>query len=168
MLASEYSSKVHGKERPRMNRKVDTQMDTIFRSAGVYGCVECGKCVAVCPMHEMYPDFSIKMSPRGILKKALLMSNIVPDDNIWYCTECNACTETCPEGVSCRDLIRSLRKITLERGLVRNVSTCRDCGVAFVPVPVMGYIRHRLNDKPLNFLDICPSCRRKAYLLRNA
>jgi hypothetical protein len=33
---------------------------------------------------------------------------------------------------------------------------------------VKGYIRHRLNEKPLNFLDICPSCRRKAYLLRNA
>jgi heterodisulfide reductase subunit C len=151
-----------------MSKEVDIYINDILRSAGVYSCVECGKCVAVCPMYEMYPDFSIKMSPRGIIKKALLTGDILSDENIWYCTECNACTDICPEGVSCRDLIRGLRKITLEKGLVRNMSTCRDCGVAFVPAPVMGYIHHGLNDKPLNFLDICPSCRRKAYLLRNA
>jgi len=152
----------------KMGKEAPIQMHDILRSAGVYGCVECGKCVAVCPMQEMYPDFSIEMSPRGILKKALLMSDILLDENIWYCTECNACTETCPEEVSCRDLIRGLRRVTLEGGLVTNVSTCRECGVAFVPVPVMEYIRHRLNDKSLGFLDLCPSCRREAYLLKNA
>ncbi len=152
----------------KMGKEVASQINDILRSAGVYGCVECGKCVAVCPMQEMYPDFSVEMSPRGILKKALLMSDIFLDENLWYCTECNACTDTCPEEVSCRDLIRGLRKIVLERGLARNVSTCRECGAAFVPVPAMEYIRRRLQENSLNFLDLCPSCRREAYLLRNA
>ena len=37
-------------------------------------CVECGKCVASCPMAEFYDRFSFLFSARGIIKKALLQS----------------------------------------------------------------------------------------------
>ncbi len=82
--------------------------------SGAPGCVECGRCVAACPMAEMYVNFGIEMSPRGIIKKTLVGDNIVEDKNIWYCTECNSGTDACPQGVSCRDLIRKLREAAIE------------------------------------------------------
>jgi heterodisulfide reductase subunit C len=151
-----------------MNKQARIDMNAVMTAAGVYNCIECGKCVAVCPMQEMYPSFSIEMSPRGMIKKSLFVGNMVLDENLWYCTECNACTDTCPERVSCRDLIRGLRKMAVERGLVENAKTCRSCGAIYAPVPVLDYLHDKLKQMPANYLDLCPSCRRQIYLHRNA
>ena len=141
------------------------------KSSGAYGCVECGKCVAVCPMAEMYANFSIEMSPRGIIKKTLTGNDIILDKNIWYCTECNAGTDVCPQGVSCRDLIRELRKIAIEENAVEDIKYCNRCGKQFLPIPVKEFVFDRLKEEPpnvLNILELCPSCRRELYMLRNA
>jgi len=140
----------------------------IMKACGAYACVECGRCVAVCPMAEMYPDFSIEMSPRGIIKKALMSVNILEDEYIWYCTECNAGTDVCPAGVSDRDLIKGLRRLAIENGVVKDIRTCRSCGEQYFPVHVMEYISDKLAGEPREFLEMCPACRRKVYLMRNA
>ena len=145
-----------------------TELEEAIKATGVYGCVECGKCVAICPMQDMYAHFSIHMSPRGMIRKALFAPDLLSDRNIWYCTECNACTDICPEGVSCRDLIRSLRRMALEQGLVENVKKCSSCGGAFVSLPVMNYVEHRLKERTPLVLALCPSCRRETYFRRNA
>jgi heterodisulfide reductase subunit C len=152
----------------RMDERADMNMNAILRNAGVYCCVECGKCVAVCPMQEMYPNFSIEMSPRGMIKKSLFVADMVLDENLWYCTECNACTDTCPEEVSCRELIRGLRNMAVKKGLVENAKTCCSCGAVYVPVPVLDYLHERLKKIRPNYMDLCPSCRRQIYLRRNA
>jgi len=139
--------------------------------AGINACVECGRCVAVCPMAEMYVNFSIEMSPRGIIKKVLMDGDLIRDVNIWYCTECNAGTDVCPQGVSCRDLIRGLREIAIEEHVADNVRYCSECNRPFVVVPVEDFVFSRLNEEPTNviaFLELCPACRREVYLLRNA
>jgi heterodisulfide reductase subunit C len=141
------------------------------RLSGADGCVECGRCVAACPMSEMYADFSIEMSPRGIIKKTLMGDDVIEDQNIWYCTECNAGTDTCPQGVSCRDLVRKLREAAVSENLPENAKTCKCCGRTFVAVPVETFVYGRLKDEPPNvfdILDICPPCRREIYLRRNA
>ncbi len=141
------------------------------RLSGADGCVECGRCVAACPMAEMYANFSIEMSPRGIIKKTLIGDPVVEDQNIWYCTECNAGTDTCPQGVSCRDLIRKLREAAVSENLLENAKTCKCCGRMFVAIPVENFVYGRLKDEPPNvfgMLDICPPCRREMYLQRNA
>ena len=141
------------------------------RLSGADGCVECGRCVAACPMAEMYANFSIEMSPRGIIKKTLIGDPVVEDQNIWYCTECNAGTDTCPQGVSCRDLIRKLREVAVSENLLENAKTCKCCGRMFVAIPVENFVYGRLKDEPPNvfgMLDICPPCRREMYLQRNA
>jgi len=141
------------------------------RLSGADGCVECGRCVAACPMAEMYANFSIEMSPRGIIKKTLIGDPVVEDQNIWYCTECNAGTDTCPQGVSCRDLVRKLREAAVSENLLQNAKTCKCCGRVFVAVPVENFVYGRLKDEPPNvfgMLDICPPCRREIYLQRNA
>ncbi|MBN1105884.1 MAG: 4Fe-4S dicluster domain-containing protein [Deltaproteobacteria bacterium] len=140
----------------------------IFSKAGIYGCVECGRCVAVCPMQEMYPRFSFEMSPRGMIKKCVFDEGILTDENLWYCTECNACTDICPEGVSCRDLIKGLRAEALGMGILKNVRFCSSCRAPFVPVPVLDYVLRRLKERRLSTMDLCPSCRRELYLRRNA
>lgn len=142
-----------------------------MRFSGADGCVECGRCVAACPMAEMYANFSIEMSPRGIIKKTLLGDPVIEDQNIWYCTECNAGTDTCPQGVSCRDLIRNLREAAISENLPENAKTCKCCGRKYVAVPVENFVYDRLKDEPPNvfgMLDICPPCRREMYLQRNA
>jgi len=139
--------------------------------SGAAGCVECGRCVAACPMAEMYTNFSIEMSPRGIIKKTLTGYPVVEDKNIWYCTECNAGTDTCPQKVSCRDLIRKLREAAINENLLENAKICKCCGRAFAAIPVENFVYGRLKDEPPNvfgILDICPPCRREIYLLRNA
>jgi len=140
------------------------------RSSGSHSCVECGRCVAVCPMAEMYTNFSIEMSPRGIIKKALTGDNIITDENIWYCTECNAGTDVCPQGVSCRDLISALREIAVEEKAVENLKYCTRCGKQFLSIPAKNFVFERLREEPSNVLEIlelCPSCRREIYMLRN-
>ncbi|MBN2686820.1 MAG: 4Fe-4S dicluster domain-containing protein [Deltaproteobacteria bacterium] len=147
------------------------KLDDIKRSANVYGCVECGRCVAACPMVDMYVNFSIEMSPRGVIKKALMGDDLVRDGNIWYCTECNAGTDVCPQGVSCRDLIRGLRQIAVEEDVSTNFNYCASCHNPFVPLPAETFVRKRLKSEPENVLDVlnlCPACRRENYMMRNA
>ncbi len=140
------------------------------RSSGAHSCVECGRCVAVCPMAEMYSNFSIEMSPRGVIKKTLTGNDIITDENIWYCTECNAGTDVCPQGVSCRDLIRDLREIAIKENAVENLKYCTRCGKQFLSIPVKDFVFEKLREEPPNVLDVlelCPSCRREIYMLRN-
>ena len=151
-----------------MDDLLDRRTKKLERAAGIYSCVECGKCVAVCPMQDMYPGFSIEMSPRGMIKKALFERDLLKDANLWYCTQCNACTDICPEGVSCRDLIKALRDLAFEKGLVEQVRICRSCHAAYGTVPVFSYLSDRLKGRLSRYLELCPSCRRDLYLRRNA
>ena len=149
----------------------EKRISDVKRFAGVYRCVECGKCVAVCPMADMYVNFSIAMSPRGIIKKAIVGENVVGDENIWYCTECNAGTDLCPQGVSCRDLIHGLREIAMDDMIPANMKQCIVCHKPFVAVPVEHFVFARLSAEAPNVirvLELCPSCRRERYMERNA
>lgn len=151
--------------------KREDKINNVRKSSGSAGCVECGRCVAACPMAEMYADFGIGMSPRGVIRKALEGDAVLDDRNIWYCTECNSGTDVCPQGVSCRDLIRGLRAIAVEENRVENLRRCPSCGGYFAAVPVEVFVFGRLRLEPenvLKLLEICPSCRREIYLSRNA
>lgn len=121
-------------------------------------------------MAEMYRDFSIDMSPRGIIKKSLASESIARDPMIWYCTECNAGTDICPQGVSCRELIRGLRALAVTEGVLSQTQACRCCGELFLALPVEAFLLERLQAEPANvreLLRLCPTCRREIYLLRN-
>ena len=149
----------------------DERLREVRKLSGADACVECGRCTAVCPMAEMYANFSIAMSPRGFIKKALSGEDLLADRNLWYCTECNAGTDACPQGVSCRDLVRGLRRLALEKGRPEDMSVCPSCGEPFVAVPVEHFVLGRLKDEApnvLKWLQRCPACRRDGYLRRNA
>lgn len=130
-------------------------------------CLECGKCTASCPMHEIFTDFSYEFSPRGIVEKVLLDSDILNDKAIWYCLTCDVCTEGCPAGVRVRDFIKSLRNLAIDEGMKELGLFCKRCCNYFLPTHTLEYIREKLGDKKkfdlkvsLDWLLVCPRCRK--------
>jgi len=153
---------------PEGSNDLTTEVFGVLRDSGSFCCVECGKCVAVCPMADMYPYFSYDMSPRGFLKAARMSPKIIEDGRLWCCTECNACSETCPEGVSCREMVKGLKKIALDREKADKMKRCSLCGIIFTSVQIIDFLTDKLKHQHLDYLELCPSCRMTVYLRRNA
>ena len=151
-----------------MSESLKAKMDAILTATGARGCVECGKCVAACPMVEMYPDFRWEMSPRGIIRRALTDDDLLQDPAIWCCTGCNVGTDVCPEGVSCRDLIQGLRRLAVETGRDDQIRPCAICGTPFVPRPVEAFVQARLGHPAGDYLATCAVCRQHRYARHNA
>jgi heterodisulfide reductase subunit C len=139
----------------------------VLEESKAFFCVDCGKCTAVCPMAEMYPEFSQEMSPRGIIRQALLSDNILQNDCLWYCPGCHAGTRICPEGVSCRDLVAGLRKLAMEKYPESQALVCTRCGALVTTRPVLGYIHNHLGEKQNTISCLCPFCKRQVYMERN-
>ncbi len=150
-----------------MNSALQSRIHEILDAAGAYGCVECGKCTAVCPMARIYPDFSWQMSPRGLIRRAVTGEALLDDPLLWRCTGCNAGTAVCPEKVSCRDLVAGLRRLAVDTGRAAPVRTCAGCGTFFVPLPLDDYLSRRLGEASRQWRDLCPVCRQRRYALYN-
>jgi Fe-S oxidoreductase len=85
-----------------------------IQSAGVYHCMDCGKCTSVCPISIRNPDFS----PR----KTVIMAvhggeqTLIEDELSWNCLTCNMCTTRCPMAVDFIDFIREVRNRSFDSG----------------------------------------------------
>ena len=83
----------------------------------IFSCVECGRCMDVCPANRGGGNLNPKHHFILDLRDTLLKNqnvNILSDINIeagWECTTCQACTEVCPVGndVEKSDEIRRLQ-----------------------------------------------------------
>jgi len=136
--------------------------DIVERLAGEYGlllCVECGKCVAICPMGEVFDDFSYEVSPRGVVERALLGLEMLEHVGVWFCLTCDLCTDLCPAGVRFRDFVEAVRWLTIEAGSTEHGSFCRQCGAYLCPQHTMEYLKHRLGEAAGELLTLCPRCR---------
>ena len=124
-------------------------------------CVECGKCVASCPMAEFYDRFSFMFSARGIIKKALLGLDILKDSNIWFCLECDTCAKLCPAGVKYAEFVEDIRQLAISEGITENSVVCPRCGRYYLPLPTVERLREILAGKGLDgeFIELCPKCR---------
>ena len=127
-------------------------------------CFECGKCTAICPMAVFFGDIEYGYSPRGIIEKALLDSDLVTGDAIWYCLTCEACTKGCPSGVRFRDFIEGLRKLAMEMGHDAYGAKCRSCGGYFLPTITQKQLIEKLykDSNEAAFIFSCPTCRRRS------
>lgn len=140
-------------------------LDKIINEAKLFYCVECGKCVAGCPLAEIYEDFSYEFSCRGIVRKALLGFNVLESKEIWFCLNCDLCAEICPTGVKYAQFIEDARLLAIGEGIIENCSFCERCGRYYVPVPTLGHFKGIFEGKKLpdEFLNLCPNCRRDDY-----
>ncbi len=81
----------------------------------LYGCYECGICVAACPSAKFY-----NFSPRKIAQAAgredveLIFEQM--NDDVWNCSQCFSCNR-CPRQNSPGGLITILREVAVNNGL---------------------------------------------------
>ena len=142
----------------------------LLQQTGAARCVECGKCVALCPMAETAPVFSRPLSPRGVVQQALAGASTDDMPALAACLQCRSCTLTCPAGVDAAGLIAGLREAAGMGG-----SVCSRCGA---PLPDnTAYLRRTLGETLRSesadgpdggaYLTLCAACRRQAYIRNN-
>jgi ferredoxin len=138
-------------------------VERLVNQYGLFLCVECGKCVAVCPMGEIFDDFSYEVSPRGIIERALLNLEVIEDSRFWFCLTCDLCTDLCPAGVRFRDFVEAIRLMAIESGMREHGLFCRNCGAYLWPWHTVNYLRQKLGEAAEEFLTLCPKCRQYEF-----
>jgi len=82
-------------------------------------CFQCGTCTSDCPVAR----FSETYRPRQIIRMAQLglRERILNSDTLWLCASCFTCTDRCPQDVEVASVIRVLRNLAAEKGIVPQV-----------------------------------------------
>ncbi len=134
-------------------------IEQLANDHGLFLCVGCGKCVAACPMGELFDDFAHEVSPRGIIAQVLMDFELPHDGRLWFCLTCDLCTDLCPAGVYFRDFVEALRQATIEAGDVEYACFCRNCGVYLCPQHTLEYLKRALGEAGAELLTLCSRCR---------
>lgn len=80
----------------------------------LYGCYQCGKCTAGCPVSLKSKLNIRRLMIEGILGKHL--DHIGEKEELWDCTTCKTCTLRCPRGLKPMDLVIGMRGTMVEEG----------------------------------------------------
>lgn len=81
----------------------------------LYGCYECGICVAACPSARFY-DFSPRKITQALAREDVDLVYEQLNDDIWNCSQCFSCNR-CPRGNSPGGLITIMREVAVRNGL---------------------------------------------------
>ena len=83
------------------------RLEQTVRQTGVFRCLECGKCTAICPISHYDHHFS----PRRTVGRALMRHDraLLTDDRLWTCLTCLHCSQVCPAGVNYWQLTLAVR-----------------------------------------------------------
>ncbi len=81
----------------------------------MYGCYECGICVAACPSARFY-DFSPRKIAQAAAREDIELIYEQMTDDIWNCSQCFSCNR-CPRQNSPGGLITILREVSVNNGL---------------------------------------------------
>ena len=97
-------------------------------------CFQCGTCTSDCPVAR----FSDTYRPRQIIRMAQLglKDRVLNSEALWLCAACFTCTDRCPQDVEVASVIRVLRNLAAEKGIVPLVfkdqaSSILECGYAY-------------------------------------
>ena len=137
----------------------------ILKAHQAFQCVECGKCVALCPMAETSPGFSRMKSPRGVVQQALRGMEEMP--GVDSCLQCRSCSQTCPAGVDVAGLIADLRRMKAQSQL----RLCSSCGAPMLPADAGSYLDGAVNsgfEGEIVYASLFPACRSRAYIRNNS
>ncbi|MBI3242561.1 MAG: 4Fe-4S dicluster domain-containing protein [Chloroflexi bacterium] len=100
------------KEKLRLWEEV--KADVRFPSV-LYGCYECGICVAACPSARFY-DFSPRKIAQAAAREDIELIYEQMNDDVWNCSQCFSCNR-CPRQNSPGGLITVLREVAVKNGL---------------------------------------------------
>lgn len=98
------------KERLFQEIKKDIRFDDVL-----YGCYECGICVAACPSARFY-DFSPRVIAQAVAREDTDLVYTLMNDSIWDCSQCFSC-DRCPRQNSPGGLITVMREVAVRNGL---------------------------------------------------
>ena len=103
---------VPAEEKTRLYREVvqDARFDTYL-----YGCYECGICVAACPSARFY-DFSPRKIAQALAREDVDLVYEQMNDDVWNCSQCFSCLR-CPRGNNPGGLITIMREVAVNNGL---------------------------------------------------
>jgi len=89
-------------------------LEQIVQETGTYSCLDCGKCVSLCPVTERDPAYS----PLMMVEKALVGfgDEIIHDKKLYSCLSCYACSLRCPGGVDYPAFIKKVRSLAFDAG----------------------------------------------------
>ncbi|MHB8295432.1 MAG: 4Fe-4S dicluster domain-containing protein [Acidimicrobiales bacterium] len=81
----------------------------------LYGCYECGICVAVCPSARFY-DFSPRRIAQAAAREDTELMYQQMQEDIWECSQCFSCLR-CPRGNNPGGIITIMREVAINNGL---------------------------------------------------
>ena len=81
----------------------------------LYGCYECGICVAACPSARFY-DFSPRRIAQAAAREDVELVYQQMQEDIWECSQCFSCLR-CPRGNNPGGLITIMREVAVSNGL---------------------------------------------------
>lgn len=81
----------------------------------LYGCYECGICVAVCPSARFY-DFSPRRIAQAAARQDVELFYQQMEEDIWECSQCFSCLR-CPRGNNPGGLITVMREVAINNGM---------------------------------------------------
>jgi heterodisulfide reductase subunit C len=90
-------------------------------------CFQCGTCTSDCPVAR----FSDTYRPRQIIRMTQLglKDRVLNSDTLWLCAACFICTDRCPQDVEVASVIRVLRNLAAEKGMVPLVFKEQACSI---------------------------------------
>ena len=82
-------------------------------------CFQCGTCTADCPIAR----FSEIYSPRKIMRMTQLgmKDKLLSSESLWLCAACFTCVDHCPQGVDIAGVVRVLRNMAVNEGIIPDV-----------------------------------------------
>jgi heterodisulfide reductase subunit C len=81
----------------------------------LYGCYECGICVAACPSARFY-DFSPRRIAQAAGREDVELIYQQMQEDVWECSQCFSCVR-CPRGNNPGGIITILREVAVNNGL---------------------------------------------------
>jgi heterodisulfide reductase subunit C len=81
----------------------------------LYGCYECGICVAVCPSARFY-DFNPRRIAQAAAREDVDLVWEQMNGEIWECSQCFSCLR-CPRGNNPGGVVTILREVAVRHGL---------------------------------------------------
>ncbi|HLH69598.1 MAG TPA: 4Fe-4S dicluster domain-containing protein [Candidatus Dormibacteraeota bacterium] len=81
----------------------------------LYGCYECGICVAVCPSARFY-DFSPRRIAQAAAREDAELFYQQFQEDIWECSQCFSCLR-CPRGNNPGGIITIMREVAINEGM---------------------------------------------------
>lgn len=81
----------------------------------LYGCYECGICVAACPSARFY-DFSPRKIAQTLAREDVDLIYKQMNEDVWDCSQCFSC-DRCPRKNSPGGLITIMREVAVRNGL---------------------------------------------------